>query len=237
MTTLPLDHYLMLAEKLAPDYARAEPFPHVVIDNFLPADFAESLFASFPPVDSPAFQNRTMGDVQIGKFGSVNARRFAHAPDTLQQGLLWLNSYVILYFLETLTGIANLLVDPYFKGGGLHQIVQRGKLDVHADFNFEPSLKLHRRLNLLLYLNKDWRDEYGGQLELWDASVTRCEKRIAPLFNRCVIFTTSSTSFHGHPQPLDLPPGMTRKSLAAYYYTADPAPDFTGKHETLWRKT
>jgi hypothetical protein len=233
---LDLNALLPLAERLAPTYATASPFPHIVIDDLLPPDLAERLLAEFPPVDSEVFKERTIGNVQKGKYGSVQAKRFVHAPPFLQNMLLWLNSYAILHFLETLTGIHNLLVDPYFHGGGLHQSVQGGHLDIHADFNFEPNLKLYRRLNLLYYLNKEWKEEFGGQLELWDPDLSRCEARIAPIFNRCVIFTTSSTSFHGHPRPLQLPPGHTRKSIAAYYYTAEPGETFDGIHQTLWKK-
>lgn len=234
---LSLDNLLGIAEQHAHAYASARPFPHIVIDNFLPEPFAEEILAQFPAPDAPAFAARTIGNVQVGKFGSLNAKRFAHAPALIQNALLWLNSYAILYFLERLTGIENLLVDPYFKGGGLHQIVNGGKLDVHADFNFEPNLKLYRRLNLLLYFNKEWDASYGGNLELWDKDLSACQRTIAPLFNRCVIFTTSSTSFHGHPEPLTLPEGITRKSMAVYYYTAEPGGDFSGTHETLWKRT
>jgi Rps23 Pro-64 3,4-dihydroxylase Tpa1-like proline 4-hydroxylase len=232
-----LDYLLGLADKYADAYAAAQPFPHVVIDDFLPESLAQGIHEQFPAVDAPAFAPRTIGTVQVGKFGSLTAKRFAHAPALIQNALLWLNSYAMLYFLERLTGIENLLVDPYFKGGGLHQIVNGGKLDVHADFNFEPSLKLYRRINLLLYFNKEWQPTYGGNLELWDEGLTAPQHSIAPIFNRCVVFTTSSTSFHGHPVPLSVPEGVTRKSLAVYYYTAEAGDGFTGTHETLWKRT
>lgn len=233
--TLDLAQLMERAQRERDAYAQAQPFPHAALDDFLPAAWAEEVLAHFPGVDSPAFKERSIGTVQTGKYGSLEAKRFAHAPAEVQHFLLWLNSYAMLYFLEALTGISNLLVDPYFKGGGLHQSVQGGKLNIHADFNYEAGLKLHRRINLLFYLNKNWQEDYGGQLELWDAGLTRCVRRIAPAFNRCVVFTTGSTSFHGHPQPLALPDGMTRKSIAAYYYTVEPPPGFTGRHETLWK--
>src|SRR5438034_178076 len=77
-----------------------------------------------------------------------------------------------------------------------------GFLKVHVDFNVHPKLKLDRRLNMLIYLNKEWREEWGGDLELWDADRTMCRKKIAPLFNRTVVFSTGDSSFHGHPHPL-----------------------------------
>jgi hypothetical protein len=129
------------------------------------------------------------------------------------------NSSTFTSFLEDLTAISGLIPDPHYLGGGLHQIEPGGLLKVHADFNRHEQLRLDRRLNLILYLNRDWREEYGGHLELWNRDMTRCEARILPVFNRCVVFTTTSLSYHGHPEPLTCPPGMTRKSMALYYYS------------------
>ena len=143
--------------------------------------------------------------------------------DAYERNARWLlyqlNSSVFVNFLEELTGVGGLIPDPHFEGGGLHQIERGGFLKIHADFNRHPKLNLDRRLNLLLYLNEDWKDDYGGHLELWDREVARCVKRIAPVFNRCVVFTTTDFSFHGHPEPLACPPAVTRKSLALYYYS------------------
>ena len=118
-----------------------------------------------------------------------------------------MSSPPVLRFLEALTGIEGLIPDPYFGGAGPHQILPGGFLKVHADFNWHPLLKLDRRLNLLVYLNKDWREEYGGQLELWDRDMARCERQILPVFNRTVVFSTTDFSFHGHPRPLACPGG------------------------------
>ncbi len=141
-------------------------------------------------------------------------------------------------FLQLLTGIHGLIPDAYFHGGAFHQMLPGGKLDVHADFNVDEERKLRRRINVLVYFNKAWKDEYGGHLELWDKDLSECKQKIAPLFNRAVIFNTSSTSYHGHPRPLTCPKGMTRKSLAFYYYQSDPEvfkKDFA--HNTLWQAT
>ena len=126
---------------------------------------------------------------------------------------------MFLKFLEELTGITNLISDPSFRGGGLHSIYRGGKLGVHVDFNKHEQYGLDRRLNLLLYLNKDWREEYGGHIELWDREMKECVRSYLPKFNRVVIFTTTSASFHGHPEPLSCPEHMNRKSMALYYYT------------------
>jgi hypothetical protein len=129
-----------------------------------------------------------------------------------------------------------LISDPCFEGGGLHQIPRGGKLGIHADFNKHRRFGLDRRLNVILYLNKDWRDEYGGHLELWNRDVTRCEAKILPLYNRLAVFGTTDFTFHGHPDPLQCPEGMTRKSLALYYFTnGRPAEEVTGEHSTLFK--
>ena len=138
-------------------------------------------------------------------------------------------------FLEKLTGIAGLIPDPHLRGGGLHEIRRGGSLGVHADFNFYKRLNLFRRLNLLLYLNENWSEEWGGHLELWDRTGKRCMQRIAPIFNRAVIFDTSNFSYHGHPHPLECPDNRSRKSLALYYYTVEaPADEDRTPHTTLF---
>jgi len=142
----------------------------------------------------------------------------------------------MLQFLETLTGIKGIVPDPYFVGGGLHQIKPGGKLGVHADFNHHEKLNLDRRINVLIYLNKDWKEEYGGHFELWNKEMTAAEQKILPLFNRCAIFSTTSTSFHGHPTPLSCPPDRTRKSIATYYYSnGRPAEEVGESHSTLFK--
>jgi Rps23 Pro-64 3,4-dihydroxylase Tpa1-like proline 4-hydroxylase len=141
----------------------------------------------------------------------------------------------MLNFLEILTGIKGVIPDPYYVGGGLHQIKPGGNLEVHADFNLHTKLKLDRRINVLVYMNKDWHEEYGGHFELWNKDMTAAEQKILPLFNRCAIFSTTSTSYHGHPTPLSCPPDRTRKSIATYYYSnGRPEEEANESHSTLF---
>jgi hypothetical protein len=130
------------------------------------------------------------------------------------------NSQPMLEFLEGLSAIPGLIPDPYFVGGGFHETSRGGKLGVHADFRINEQLHLHRRMNVIVYLNPQWDDAYGGHLELWDRKMTHRVKSVAPIFNRCVIFNTDADSYHGHPDPLTTPDGLTRRSMALYYYTA-----------------
>jgi Rps23 Pro-64 3,4-dihydroxylase Tpa1-like proline 4-hydroxylase len=109
-------------------------------------------------------------------------------------------------------------------GAGLHQIARGGVLGIHADFNRHPDTGLWRRVNVFLYLNDGWSEEYGGHLELWYSNMSTYGQRILPTANRLVIFTSSRTSFHGHPDPLLCPEDSTRKSIAMYYYSTQPGP-------------
>jgi Rps23 Pro-64 3,4-dihydroxylase Tpa1-like proline 4-hydroxylase len=207
-----------IAGRYAPGYAHATPFPHAVIDGFLPEDVADAVLEAFPSPDTMLEWRKGDNTYQRHKLGSAD---IAHFPAALQDLLFSLDSRFMLEFLERLTGIPKLISDPYLNGGGIHQIGRGGFLKVHRDYLKHPRFNLDRRINLLLYLNKDWREDYGGHLELWDQEMKHCEARILPVFNRCVIFSTSETSFHGHPDPLACPEGMTRKSVALYYYSTE----------------
>jgi hypothetical protein len=136
-----------------------------------------------------------------------------------------LTSPAFVQFLKALTGMDRLFVDQSLHGGGLHQSKRGGFLNIHADFTVHPYHRdWVRRVNVLVYLNKDWRDDYRGHLEFWDRDMGRRHQWIAPIFNRCVIFQTDTHSYHGHPEPLMCPDGVTRKSLALYYFTKEQSP-------------
>ncbi|MBS1624221.1 MAG: 2OG-Fe(II) oxygenase [Bacteroidetes bacterium] len=151
----------------------------------------------------------------------------------------FLNSQPFLDFLTELTGIENLLPDPSLAGGGYHEIKPGGFLKIHSDFNKHPVYKLDRRLNVLIYLNKDWKEEYGGHFELWDTDMTHCVTKIAPLFNTMALFSTTSRSYHGHPNVLTCPPDRSRKSIALYYYTngrpQHEVEEFLEEHSTIFK--
>jgi Rps23 Pro-64 3,4-dihydroxylase Tpa1-like proline 4-hydroxylase len=212
-------------------YANAKPYPHIVLDDFFDPEIVEGILEEFPKPDAIRWQ----------RFDNANEIKLASAADAsfgplTRLFLYHLNSITFLEFLSQVTGVDNLIPDPRFEGGGLHQIVRGGKLGVHADFNKHAVYGLDRRLNLLLYLNKNWREEYGGHLQLWDRDMTRCEAKVSPIFNRVMIFNTTDFTYHGHPDPLACPEGITRKSLALYYFTnGRPAEEVSGEHSTLFR--
>lgn len=226
-------------EALHETYVSARPFPHIAIDDFMKCEDAQRLLQVFPPVESDVWLDWRKRDRvhQPKKLGIGHASRLDSASPYLLNVLATFNSHAFIHFLEALTGIRKLLPDPHLHGGGIQQILSGGRLAVHADFNLLEELDLFRRVNVLLYLNTDWKPEYDGNLELWEEGAESCAKVIPPLFNRLVVFNTTKSSLHGHPNPLNTPKGVTRKSLALYYYTAKPAPGEVYDSVTDWHTT
>ncbi len=222
-----------LGDEYRDAFVKAQPFPHVVIDNVLPREVLDQVLLELPGPEDWAnhadWNNANRTDAV--KLSIPND--WDLGPST-RQLLNQFNSAVFVHFLERLTGIEGLLPDPYYFGGGLHQIERGGFLKIHADFNVHHRLRVDRRLNALLYLNEGWQDEWGGHLELWDAPMEHAVERIAPIFNRLVVFATTDVSFHGHPDPLTCPEGVRRRSLALYYYTnGRPDHEQSPPHSTL----
>lgn len=208
-----------VGEELSSDYCFADPFPHIVLDNFLPLDVARRAQQGFPESALPSDRVFDMG------YAGHHKRQIfpADCSGSAREVFALLNSQAFLEFLEGLSSMQGLLPDPYFEGGGYHETTRGGKLGVHADFRINDRLHLHRRMNVIIYLNEGWKDEYGGHLELWDKKMTAAVRKVAPEFNRCVIFNTDADSYHGHPDALQCPQEVNRRSIALYYYTASRA--------------
>ncbi len=220
------------AEKFRRRYQKARPFPHLVLDGFPLPQTLNQILSEFPKQQEIPwihYQDRTQLKLQSYREKDLGP----HARRLISD----LQSVPFLTFLEILSGIKGLIPDPYLLGGGLHQIERGGFVKIHSDFNKHRHLRLFRRINLILYLNKKWKKSYGGNLELWDARMRKCVKSIAPIFNRCVIFNTTKFSFHGHPDPLNCPSHITRKSIALYYYSVEKPLSESGHfRRTLWQK-
>jgi hypothetical protein len=205
-----------VGEEKSGDYCFAEPFPHAVFDNFLPEALARLALEHFP--------DHALNSDRVFDMGYAGLHKRQILPEECdapaRQLFHFFNSRPMLEFLEGLTTIQGLIPDPYFVGGGYHETGRGGKLGIHADFRINEQLHLHRRLNLIIYLNDGWKPEWGGALELWDREMKLRVREVMPVFNRCVIFNTDADSFHGHPDPLTTPEGVFRRSIALYYYTA-----------------
>ena len=205
-----------IGEELSPSYCFAEPFPHVVIDDFLPEPVVRRALDHFP--------REVLASDRVFDLGYAGLHKRQILPEDCdapaRQLFHFFNSRPMLEFLEGLTTIQGLIPDPYFAGGGYHETKRGGKLGIHADFRVNEQLHLHRRLNLIIYLNEQWDADYGGSLELWSRDMKEKRREIPPVFNRCVVFNTDESSYHGHPDPLRTPDGVVRRSIALYYYTA-----------------
>lgn len=217
--------------KLRASYAAASPFPHIALDDFFPAGPVHEIAAEVPP-PGDAWVHRQR-DVAV-KWGLPDERAMG---ELTRRMIHELQAPPFLGFLEELTGIRGLIPDPYLLGGGIHQIERGGFLNIHADFNFHKILRLHRRINVLLFLNEDWQEEWGGHLELWDRQMEKCVRSYLPSFNRCVVFDITDWSYHGHPHPLTTPEDVTRRSIALYYYSAErPPEETTSPHGVLYQE-
>jgi hypothetical protein len=205
---------LALADRLRPGYLGAVPFPHVVVTGLFPDALLDAVIAECDTIDvsrlettatERAVKRETADPALLGP-----VTRFALAQ---------MDSAPFLDFLEALTGISGLLPDPHHVGGGLHETPRGGFTLVHRDFLSHTRLRLERRINALLYLNRDWPEEYGGHLELWPEDMAAVGARILPVFNTLAIFESNARTLHGLPDPLTCPPDRVRRSIVSYSYT------------------
>ncbi len=219
----------------AQQFRAAEPFRHVLIPNFLNESLCRRLLLDFP-----RFEDR----YALNEMGHVGGKAVRMDVSGLSQAYQEIDRYLqtdeFLNFVSSVTGIPNLLYDPDYVGGGTHENRHGQGLDQHVDFNYHPGTRWHRRLNLIVYLNPEWDEAWGGNLELhsdpWSGTNDRI-KRIVPLFNHAVIFETTETSWHGF-STIQLPQdrqGLSRKSFAIYLYTKErPQQETAPTHATVY---
>jgi Rps23 Pro-64 3,4-dihydroxylase Tpa1-like proline 4-hydroxylase len=221
---------------IAADFQSKKPFHYVVFENFFYPDKVEAIYNNYPQIEYGTWDGITYVD-QKNKFQQTKFEPGSLVDRVFQE----MNGKEFLQWLQQVTAFdEEILGDEELFGGGLHQSINGAFLNVHVDYNIHPRTKYHRRLNVLVYMNKDWKDEYEGHLELWDLSQGKRDLlgKFAPTFNRCVIFETNEISFHGHPKPLRTPQGVNRKSIATYYYTTTrPENEIAEEHNTLYVNT
>jgi hypothetical protein len=207
--------------ELSRQYQGASPYPHIVLENFLDPEVLDDCITEFNTL------NETDGWINYKHYNEKKRglNKLDLLPETIKGTINELNSPEFLEFLSTLTGINDLQKDDQLEGGGIHQSGKGGFLNIHADFTVHPHHRnWQRRVNVLVYLNKDWKEEWGGKLELWDTQMKACETKVLPVFNRCVIFNTDADSYHGHPEPMTCPEDRFRRSIALYYYSVEDKP-------------
>ena len=196
-----------------------DPFSHVYIDNFFDQELAKNCLKHFPDIDNKCWEHNNDKDIEI-KSRTTWKSEF-DIPDGIVDVVKVLNSSFVLMALSSLLGIPKLIPDPYFTGGGLNSSQKGGVLDVHVDGNYHDKTGLFRRVNVILFLNENWKKEWGGDLGMYGNNGETLITNIAPIFNRLVIFSTHDKSFHGMPKPLACPVNEARKSLILYYYTTE----------------
>ena len=213
-----------MADRLAPTFRAAKPFPHVVIDDFLPVDQAMRIGRDYPGIDDIPWKfegpgdSKHTGDKRIEKVSTSDEMLF---PPSIRFMMMQMQSGVFCKFLDRLTGFEHLAPDPSHHGCGLHSTGNGGRLMLHIDASRHPNRDLNQLINCIYYCSPDWKPEYGGGLELWNEDATECVETVAPVFNRLVVFYTAGASWHGHPHPVRCPDHMRRNSMALYYYTTD----------------
>ena len=197
-------------------YQSGKPYPHIVIKNYFDKNFLSKVLDEFPNLSKISSSKNYNNKNEI-KFSNNKKKNFKKNTKILFK---FLNSKLFLNFVQKLASInEKLLPDFELNGGGLHEIKRGGVLKIHTDFNKHPYKNIDRRINVLIYLNKQWKKNYGGNLELWNKSMKKCVKKIAPNFNTMVIFSTNDFTNHGHPNPLKCPETISRKSIATYYFS------------------
>jgi Rps23 Pro-64 3,4-dihydroxylase Tpa1-like proline 4-hydroxylase len=221
------DFNLILEEKKN-DYLNANPFPSIILDDFFNDTFLNKVLEEFPDLSKEDSSQNYKNKNEVKYTNNV----YKNFPDTIKQLFDFMNSNFFLEFLQKITSIEEKLIsDKDLNGGGLHEIKTGGKLKVHTDFSRHPTLDLDRRINILIYLNKNWDKNYGGDLEFWNQDMSLCKKKISPNFNKLVIFSTNDFSNHGHPDPINCPDNLSRKSIALYYFSKGrPISDLNNKN-------
>lgn len=237
MSVFPLDPHALNAKNaeagevgkaLAAKYQSAKPFHHICVDDFLPSEVVQKVRE----------EALAVGEKRPENASPQEHLKASYNPDDLplytRSVFQALNSQAFLTFLEEMTGIPHLIPDPYYKGAGIHRTNNGGYLGVHADFNLHKQMYLERRLNVLIYLNPDWKPDYGGAFEVWTEDMKTKVAAFPPVMNRMCCFSTSSSSYHGNPEPVNHPEGAPRLSIALYYYTPTWSEDRIA-HSTLFR--
>lgn len=214
-----------------------DPFQHIILDDFLPQETARSLLNEFPKSDDCCWQRSN--DIGVEIKARTDWKSEFDIPDGLSHVMRVFNSAPILRAMSAALNIPKLMSDPYYSGGGLNISERGGLLDVHVDGNYHDASGMHRRVNLLYYLNPNWQPSWGGEFGIYDSNGDVLVKAVPPLFNRCVIFDTHDKSYHGLPNPINFPPDDPRRSVLLYYYTVAPRPESqvieNQPHSALWK--
>lgn len=214
------------------------PYRHMIIDNFLPDNLAKLCLNNFPDANDATWNLANDPDIEIKQISSWKSE--FDIPEGIIFVVRIMNSSLFLKAISAAIQIPKLISDPYFTGGGLNLILNGGLLDVHVDGNYHDATGLNRRANAILCLNPDWEESWGGEFGIYDQHGENCVKKVAPLFNRLIVFDSHDYSYHGLPDPINFPKDKPRRSIILYYYTKEPRPNsqiaVEKPHSALWKK-
>ena len=214
---------LINTTELRNKFINAKPFSYVIIDNFLKEEYLEELYKNYPMIDETWHKYNNPLEVKYA-YDNLN-----NMPEVYKNFFYYLNSDLFIDELKEITGICNLEYDPYLHGAGIHSMPNRGRLHMHLDYEKHPYSGKERRLNLIYFLNKEWKDSWGGELEFWDnellltpnklieGQIPNKKVNIKPVYNRAVFFKTNDISWHGIPEIMSCPNDIQRKSVACYW--------------------
>jgi len=226
------------AEKIIDGEFYQEPYKHLVVDNFLPDDLAKKCLESFPKLSDSIWEHENDKGIEV-KSRTTWKSEF-DIPDNIVDSVRILNSSLVLNAFSEVFEIQKIIPDSYFSGGGLNITQKGGMLDVHVDGNYHDATGLNRRMNALIYLNPGWEESWGGEFGVYNNDGTKLIKKVAPLFNRLVVFDSHDYSYHGLPDPINFPDNIDRKSILLYYYTKESRPESQmltkEPHSALWVK-
>lgn len=165
------------------------PTRHFIVDDLLPAASAREVSAAFPEDESIWVQQRSFRE-RKKTFAKVDAiaSLIADVTDAFHRES-------VLEAVKRVTNIAGLEADPELYAGGISMMGRGDFLNPHIDNSHDSVRARYRRLNLLYYISRDWRDEYGGNFELWDDAVEE-PKVITSKYNRLVVMETNRFSWH-----------------------------------------
>jgi hypothetical protein len=213
-------------DNLKHNFLNAEPFEHIIIDNFLENSYAEKLQNLFPKNNDSWHEYNNPIEVKY-TYDNINL-----LFEELKNYFYYLSTPEITNIIRKITTISDLEYDEYLHGAGLHIHPRNGRLNIHLDYEKHPFSGKERRLNIILFMSKDWNINWNGANELWDKNVTKCIAKTEIKFNRAILFKTNDISWHGLPDKITCPNDIFRKSLAYYYVS----PLNTHKSEKDYRK-
>lgn len=213
-------------QSLQEEYSKAQPFEHIIVDDFLDPIYAEKICQQFPDVNDTWHEYKNPIEVKY-TYDNINELNVE-----IKNYFYYLSHPEMIQIMQKITNINDLEIDEYLHGAGLHTHPRYGRLNIHLDYEKHPYSCKERRLNIILFISKNWNTEWNGANELWNHDVSRCIKKTHVKFNRAIIFKTNDISWHGVPDKILCPENIFRKSLAYYYVS----PLNTQKNENDYRK-